>query len=147
MIDARLLAIQGIGYAPYAMAVQGALAIKPRAPALEGTGPDDDPVYDWRYGIHPAFRRTGDRLQDLREHLRLQASQPLQGDTELERQEAKLARTFKVADPEGVVDVPLFKPMLADLPADLAAKAREYAAEVQAEINDERIRILLLLSD
>jgi alkanesulfonate monooxygenase SsuD/methylene tetrahydromethanopterin reductase-like flavin-dependent oxidoreductase (luciferase family) len=148
MIDARIIAVQGVGYAPYAMGLQGVLTIQKRAPAaLDGGGPDEDPAYDWRYGLHPALRRTGDPAADLIAHLRAQASRPPQGATELDRQEAKLARKFKVVDPQGAVDVPLFRPMIAETPADLAAKAREFAAQVQAEINDERLRILLLLSE
>ena len=149
MIDARMIAVQGFGYAPFAIAVQGVLTVRARAAqALDGGGPDEDrtPAYDWRYGRHPALRRTGDRLADLRAHLAAQASQPLTGDSELERQESKLARTFTVETPAGVVTVPLFKPMLRDLPANITADALDYAAQVRAEINEERRRILLLLS-
>lgn len=147
MIDVRNMALQGIGFTPYSIAVQGVLSTRRRVDEDTATGPDDDPVYDWRYGLHPALRRTGDRLADLRAHLFERTVEPLQGDTELERQEAKLARTFAVATPAGVVDVPVFKPAIRTITPEAIADPEALAAKVAEEVREERRRILLLLSE
>jgi hypothetical protein len=147
MIDVRNMALQGVGFTPYSIAVQGVLSTRRRADEDTATGPDDDPVYDWRYGLHPALRRTGDRLADLRAHLFERTTEPLQGDTELERQEAKLARTFAVATPSGIVDVPVFKPAIRAITPEAIADPEKLAAKVAEEVREERRRILLLLSE
>jgi hypothetical protein len=151
MINARMVAVQGIGYAPFAAAVQGVVDTVP-VPLFyreEGVGPDEINryVHDWRYGIRPDLRKTGDQEADLKAHLLEMTKEPLQGDTELERQEAKLARTFGLAAKDGLVDVPLFKPVIKDLPKNLAADIAAYKARVAEEVREERRRIILLLSE
>lgn len=151
MINARMLAVQGVGYAPYAMAVMGALDTVP-VPLFyreEGVGPDEINryVHDWRYGVRPDLRKTGDQEADLKTHLLEMTAQPLQGATELERQEAKLARSFGLATSTGLMEVPLFKPVIKDLPKNLAAEIAAYKERVEEEIREERLRIILLLSE
>lgn len=77
------------------------------------------------------------------------AKAPPPGATELERQEAKLARTFTVMTQDKIIEVPLFRPMLREMPAFAGAWSydfEEYAVRAQAEANEERKRIIMLLT-
>jgi hypothetical protein len=149
MLNARMLALQGVGYAPFAMAVMGSVPYEQTIPRFfreEGVGPDA-PVLDWRFGIHPALRKTGDQVADLQTHLLELTAIPLKGETEMERQDAKLARTFGLATPAGRVEIPLFKPAIGQLPKKLLDEMAAYAERVREEVRDERHRIILLLAD
>ncbi|CAB4155001.1 hypothetical protein UFOVP653_56 [uncultured Caudovirales phage] len=84
-----------------------------------------------------------DRLQEA-------AKRPVQATTELERHERKLARTFEIVAGEHTLQVPMFRPMLREMPdfqrAEIAEfyqyseRARQAAAEEQ-----RRIRLLLMM--
>lgn len=68
---------------------------------------------------------------------------------EIERQERKLSRVFTVKTENRTIKVPLFRPMLREMPQFVEAKSddfEEYAARVEAERQEERKRVLLLLS-
>lgn len=68
---------------------------------------------------------------------------------EIERQERKLARTFTVKAGDRTIEVPLFRPMLREMPSLTGAWSydfEDYAAKVETERREERKRILLLLT-
>lgn len=71
-------------------------------------------------------------------------------DDEMARQEAKLAKSFVVATEGTAVEVPVFRPMLDDLPdlkTALLSDIRAYADKVREGIEEERRRVVLLLLD
>lgn len=84
-----------------------------------------------------------DRLEEA-------AKRPVEAPTEMERHERKLARTFEVIAGERTLQVPMFRPMLREMPdfqrAEMAdfyqysERARQEAAEEQ-----RRIRLLLMM--
>lgn len=67
---------------------------------------------------------------------------------EVVRQDRKLSRSFTVDTPQGRIEVPLFRPLLDELP-DLrraaASDLKRYAEKVAAERAEERRRVMLLL--
>lgn len=68
---------------------------------------------------------------------------------ERQRQERKLARTFTIKTDTRAIEVPLFRPMLREVPDFLDASSNEFedfAAKAQQEANEERKRILMLLA-
>lgn len=69
-------------------------------------------------------------------------------DDEMERQDRRLARNFLVRTQDQDVVVPIFRPMLKQMPSFKSALAKDfasYANKVQLAIEEERRRIFLLL--
>jgi len=83
-----------------------------------------------------------DRIEEL-------AAEPEpEAPTELERQERKLARSFTVKSGDRSIEVPMFRPMLAELPdlkTAMMADIEAFAAKARSAADDERRRIVLLL--
>lgn len=71
-----------------------------------------------------------------------------ESDDELERQERKLSRTFVVRAGDRDIKVPMFRPMLPEMPSFKEAFAKDfekYAEKAALAAAEERRRILLLL--
>jgi len=68
---------------------------------------------------------------------------------EIDRQSRKLARSFSVMAGDREIQVPMFRPMLKDMPNFKTAVIKDfedYAARAKAEALEERRRIVILLS-
>ena len=169
-LNPRAIATQGLGFAPRVVAVQGfaQVVVLTQYEAKQGTGPgrhhflertsrnSDQHAYD--------SDRVAERLQQvvingkaydpftpgLVEILEAAAKVPEpQHLPELERQERKLSRTFTVKTENRTIEVPLFRPMLREMPSLTGAWSydfEDYAAKVETERREERKRILLLLT-
>lgn len=139
----------------------GALFVETRQSVPESLGQGGGPGGD-RHAYDPD--RVRDRLRAIlingKEYnpfdvhiidaLESAAREPIEADDELTRQNAKLDRTFTVKTDKGDVVVPMFRPILDQLPDLKTALAKDilaYAERAREEIEDERRRIVLLLLD
>lgn len=69
-------------------------------------------------------------------------------DTEMQRQERKLSRRFVVRTADRDIEVPMFRPMLGEMPSFKDAFAKDfekYAEKAAAAAEDEKRRIMLIL--
>lgn len=169
-LNPRAVALQGIGFGARFTAVQG---FTPYAPLTQyepkqGGGPgrhhfldktsrnSDSRAYDpdrvaQRLEAIVIAGKTYDPLDpSLLEVIEAEARRPEpEGVPELVRQDRKLSRSFKVMTESQIIEVPLFRAMLNEMPnlaAALNLDMEAYAAKVEQELKEERRRILMLLS-
>lgn len=170
-LSARAIAVQGIGFGPRLMAAQGASTYLPPLtqyePQAQGAGARYAPERTSRYSDDRAYDpdRVAERIQaivingksydpfhpDLVKILEQAARAPVvEPMPEIQRQQAKLERTFNVVTEERVIKVPMFRPMLREMPSftgdvidfeTFSARAKEAAAEEYRRI------VLLLLAE
>ncbi len=169
-LNARAIAVQGIGFGASATAAQGFLYTPPltQYEVNQGGGAGRHHWIDKtsRYSDDQAYTndRVAERLEavvingksydpftpNLIEILEAAAKTPEPEHLpEIERQERKLARTFKVMTENRVIDVPMYRPMLRELPKFAGAwgfEFEQYAERAREEANEERKRILMLLT-
>jgi len=173
-LSARALAVQGIGFSPSVIAVQGFAPVElpltqyevKQGDGLGGGGRKHYLERTSRNSDAQAYApdRVAERLEavviagkaydpftpNLIELLEDAARQPVPAHLpEVERQEIKLSRTFKVMTESRIIEVPLFRPMLREMPDPGTGwhfDFEQYAAKVQEEVNEERKRILMLLA-
>jgi hypothetical protein len=171
-LSARAIALQGVGFTPRLVAVQGFSGIavvvtQPtqgagggayHQPYIEKTSRySDDRAYDpdrvkqRLAAIEIAGRRYDLLTNDLEAILEAAAAAPEpEDDDEAERQTRKLSRTFKVrtADDREIV-VPLIRSELRKMPnlrQALAEDMEAYAERARAAADEQRRRVLLLLA-
>lgn len=170
-LSARAIAVQGIGFKPAVIARQGFANVHPltqyEVKQGDGTGGGRKHYFEKtsRNSDRHAYDsdRVSERLEavvingkaydpftpNLIEILEAAAKEPVEAKTEVERHEAKLARTFTVMTKDQIIEVPLFRPMLREMPDFAGAWSydfEEYAAKAREEANEERKRILMLLA-
>lgn len=161
-LSTRAIAVQGIGFGARFVALQGfaPLVIVDARPA-QGDNPSitsrysDDRAYDpdrVRERLAKVVIRGKEydpfdpRLVALLEAA-ARAPEP-ESDDEFERQERRLARKFVVRTADRDIEVPMFRPMLAEMPNFKEAFAKDfekYAEKAALAAAEERRRILLLL--
>lgn len=169
ILNARAIAVQGVGFGPQILAAQGIANVRPltQYQPQQGSGPGRHHFLSKtdRNSDRDAYNadRVAERLEavvingktydpfdpNLIDVLEAAAKAPPVGDTELARQEAKLARTFTVMTESQVIEIPLFRPMLREMPNFAGAWSYDfetYAAEAREQANEERRRILMLLA-
>lgn len=162
-VNPRAIALQGVGFGALAIATLGFLvpAQVQNQPIAQGDGPSitsrysDDRAYDpdrVRERLAKVVIRGKEydpfdpRLVALLEAA-ARAPEP-ESDDELERQERRLARKFVVRTADRDIEVPMFRPMLAEMPNFKEAFAKDfekYAEKAALAAAEERRRILLLL--
>lgn len=160
----RSIAVQGVGFGVMAVATLGFItAAQSQARPLpqQGAGPSvtsrysDDRAYDpdrVRERLAKVVIRGKEydpfdpRLIDILEAAA--ATPEPDTDTEMQRQERKLSRQFVVRTADRDIEVPMFRPMLGEMPnfKDAFAKDFEkYAEKAAAAAEDEKRRIMLIL--
>lgn len=165
----RAIAVQGIGYGVRAVAIQGfgtdAIILPPltQHDALGAGGAA--PQRTSRYSDTDAYKP--DRVKSRLEAIVLNGKHfnPLDTDIfdiiedaakvqepdnlpEMQRQDRKLSRTFSVMTDDVVIEIPMYRPMLREIPDFQSASIdefRAYAQRARDAVNEERKRILLLL--
>ncbi len=161
-LNPRSISLQGIGFAPRFVAVQGFadyVVVRPAQDA-QGAGPSSrysdpdaynpDRVRERLRAISIAGREYDPFDPRLVEILEEAARQPEPATAdEGDRQERKLARTFAVRTPAREIQVPLFRPALRQMPSPATASGEDmeaFARQAAAAVNEERRRILILLA-
>lgn len=161
-LSPRAVALQGIGFGARLVALQGFLPLvvvdtKP----VQGAGPEktsrysDDRAYDpdrVRERLAKVVIRGKEydpfdpRLIDILEQEALRPEPDL-GD-ELARQERKLSRKIVVKSGTQDIVVPVFRPMIKQMPSFQQASVEDfeaYAKKAAEAASDERRRIMLIL--
>ena len=168
-LNPRAIATNGIGFAPNIVALQGfSQVIALTQYAAKGAGQKSHHYFERteRNSDRHAYdsNRVAERLEavviagktydpfdpNLIDIIESAAKQPEPDHLpEIERQERKLARTFTVMTEHQIIEVPLFRPMLREMPNFAGAWSydfEDYAARAREEANEERKRILMLLT-
>jgi hypothetical protein len=165
-LSARAIATQGIGFAPRLIAVHGfgdlVIVQQPQPSEAQGAGPSRTSRYSDPHAYDSD--RVAERLAkvvidgvaydpfdvSLFDRLEEAAKRPVEAETEIERHERKLARTFAVVAGDRVLQVPMFRPMLREMPDFQRAEMEEFKryserARLAAAEEQRRIRLLLML--
>ncbi len=85
---------------------------------------------------------------DLSSLIREAALKPTVGFSEMQRQDEKLGRKFGIKEGAEVFEVPIFRPLLSQMPdfkTSTPEDFKSYAKHVHKELQEERRRIVLLL--
>lgn len=150
------------GSASISFTATGQLLQPATQPAAQGSGPaitsrnSDASAYDpERVKDRLKFLEVAGKRFDILDESALQAIEQHaldlpDTDDEMARQEAKLAKSFTVSTEGAAVEVPVFRPMLDDLPdlkTAVLSDIRSYADKVRQGIEEERRRVVLLLLD
>ena len=103
---------------------------------------------DNKYVVVLAGAEHNPKTTDVSTLIREAALKPTVGFTEMQRQDEKLSRKFGIKDGGEVIEVPIFRPLLSQMPdfkTSTPEDFRSYAKHVRKELQEERRRIVLLL--